>query len=127
VVCCCRWRSWTTRPTRCRRRQAAWRCGSRPACLRAAGANDRLRIAAIGTGGRGGANLAQIVKDAGVDVTVLCDVFEPNLLRAAERHPQALHPARRLDGHGLVAALAVAEERAGANDRRSHGDVDPLT
>lgn len=73
----------------------------RPASLRAAGANDRLRIAAIGTGGRGGANLAQIAKDAGVDVTVLCDVYEPNLLRAAERHPQArkLADLRRVFDH----------------------------
>ncbi len=80
---------------------AAAGAASRPAWLRAAGANDRLRIAAIGTGGRGGANLAQVAKHEGVDVTVVCDVFEPNLARAAELHPRArkLADLRRVFDH----------------------------
>jgi predicted dehydrogenase len=59
----------------------------RPASLRAQGANDRMRIAVIGTGGRGYGNLRSVAE--GNEITVLCDVFEPNVLKAAEEHPRA--------------------------------------
>lgn len=76
----------------------------RPASLRAAGANDRLRIAAIGCGGRGFANLSQVAKPHDgktSEITVLCDVFEPSLLKAGERHPRARRVAdlRRVFDH----------------------------
>lgn len=59
----------------------------RPASLRADGANDRMRIAVIGTGGRGYGNLHSVA--GGNEITVLCDVYEPNLRKAAEEHPRA--------------------------------------
>ena len=71
----------------------------RPASLRAQGANDRLRIAVIGCGGRGFGNLGAVAKDN--DIAVLCDVYEPNVARAAELHPKALRFAdlRRVFDH----------------------------
>ncbi len=95
----------TTRRGTTRRRAlataAATACAAlaRPAALRAVGANDRLRIAVIGTGGRGFGNLNQVA--AGNEITVLCDVFAPNLARAAEQHPRARQCAdlRRVFDH----------------------------
>jgi len=81
----------------------------RPASLRAAGANDRMRIAVIGCGGRGFGNLSQVEK--GNDITVLCDVSEPNLSRAGERHPRArrLADLRRVFDHaGEFDAVVVS-------------------
>ncbi|TWT65990.1 Gfo/Idh/MocA family protein [Allorhodopirellula solitaria] len=51
--------------------------------------SDRLNIAFIGVGGRGGANLHTIASDAGVHVAALCDVNAKNLASAAEKFPQA--------------------------------------
>lgn len=45
----------------------------------AAQQKNKLRIAFIGVGGRGGANLNAIAKDAGVQVVALCDVNRRNL------------------------------------------------
>ena len=53
---------------------------------RALGPNDKLDVAVIGVGGRGGANLAAV---AGENVVALCDVFEPPVLNAAKKWPQA--------------------------------------
>ena len=57
---------------------------------RVLGANDRIRIGLIGTGGRC-QYLARLVKDLdGVEVTSACDVYEPRRLEAAEAMgPQA--------------------------------------
>ncbi|MCX7412014.1 MAG: Gfo/Idh/MocA family oxidoreductase [Planctomycetia bacterium] len=76
----------------------------RPASLRAAGANDRLRIAVIGCGGQGFSNLSRVAAspDGNVtDITVLCDVFEPSLLKAGELQPKARRVAdlRRVYDH----------------------------
>jgi len=57
-----------------------------PALLRGRDLNSKLNLAVIGTGGRGGANLSAVASE---NIVALCDVFEPNLLRAAERFPQA--------------------------------------
>lgn len=60
-----------------------------PAFLRAASPNERLNLAFIGVGGRGGANLNTITS-AGMDnVVALCDVNARNLGKASERFPQA--------------------------------------
>jgi predicted dehydrogenase len=58
-----------------------------PAFLRALGANEKLTIAAIGVGGQGAGNLANVA--AGNDIVALCDVNADNLGRAAKKHPQA--------------------------------------
>lgn len=48
-----------------------------------------LRVAFIGTGGRGGSNLAAIAKQADVQVVALCDVNGRNLANAQKSHPDA--------------------------------------
>ena len=58
-----------------------------PAILRARGLTEKLNIAVIGSGGRGGDNLAAV---AGTEnVVTLCDVNENNLNKAAAGHPKA--------------------------------------
>lgn len=54
--------------------------------LRGKDLNSKLNIAIIGSGGRGRANLSGVDSE---NIVSLCDVFEPNLLSAAERHPDA--------------------------------------
>lgn len=49
----------------------------------------RLRIAFIGVGGRGGANLRTIARDPEVEVVVLCDVNRRNLEAAHRQFPEA--------------------------------------
>lgn len=60
-----------------------------PAIAQQRNANERLSIAIIGAGGRGGVNLAAVAGDPGVDIVALCDVFEPALDAAAEKFPKA--------------------------------------
>jgi len=62
-----------------------------PAILKAANANERINLAFIGVGGRGGANLRTMTnqKEVGVNVVALCDVNGQNLATAKKRHPDA--------------------------------------
>ncbi len=54
------------------------------------GANDRIRLGAIGTGGRCRRALMGISKtQPDADLVAICDVYEPNLLQAAEVAPTA--------------------------------------
>lgn len=57
-----------------------------PAFLRAGSPNEKLNIAVIGSGGRGGANLAGVASE---NIVALCDVFRPAVERAAKAHPKA--------------------------------------
>jgi len=57
-----------------------------PAIVSARSPNEKLNIAIIGCGGRGGANLKSVESQ---NIVALCDVSEPNLARAAKRHPKA--------------------------------------
>src|SRR4051794_10594504 len=57
-----------------------------PAFVSSRAPSEKLRIAVIGCGGRGGSNLQAVL---GEDVVALCDVSEPNLLKAAEKAPNA--------------------------------------
>jgi predicted dehydrogenase len=59
-----------------------------PAFLRAQSPNNKLNVAIIGCGGRGGANLGEIAA-AGENIVALCDVNERNLEAAAKKFPQA--------------------------------------
>ncbi|WP_286764923.1 MULTISPECIES: Gfo/Idh/MocA family protein [Rhodopirellula] len=52
-------------------------------------ANDRLKIAAIGVGGRGGANLRTMEQTGLVDVVAVCDVDTRFTNQAIQRHPKA--------------------------------------
>lgn len=58
--------------------------------LKAANKNDqRLRLASIGVGGMGAADLGSLSSHPKVDVVALCDVDSNNLAAAAQRHPNA--------------------------------------
>jgi hypothetical protein len=57
-----------------------------PAFLRGRNLNDKLNVAIIGSGGRGGRNLAEVAAE---NIVALCDVNELNLNAAAAKHPKA--------------------------------------
>jgi predicted dehydrogenase len=57
-----------------------------PAVMDCRGANEKLNIAAIGVGGRGGHNAGQM---AGENIVAICDVNGSNLDQAAQRYPGA--------------------------------------
>lgn len=57
-----------------------------PAIVRARNLNEKLNIAVIGCGGRGGANLQSVSTE---NIVSLCDVYEPNLSSAGGRFPEA--------------------------------------
>jgi predicted dehydrogenase len=57
-----------------------------PAILRGENLNSKLNVAVIGTGGRGGGNLNSVSSE---NIVGLCDVYQPNLDRAAEKHQKA--------------------------------------
>ena len=48
------------------------------------GANNRVRVAIIGTGGRARGLMNQLKPIAGVEIVAVCDVFEQRLLQAAD-------------------------------------------
>lgn len=56
---------------------------------RAASPNDRMKVAFIGVGGRGGANLKTIAKSTAVEVVALCDVDTRFLASTGELFPDA--------------------------------------
>lgn len=58
---------------------------------RVLGANERLRVASVGTGGKGWSDLVATAASPHVEVTGLCDIDEStaHLGRAAEKYPQA--------------------------------------
>src|SRR5687768_9907686 len=57
-----------------------------PAIVRGRNLNEKLNIAVIGCGGRGGANLNSVESET---IVALCDVNEASLDAAAARHPSA--------------------------------------
>jgi predicted dehydrogenase len=57
-----------------------------PAIVRGRNLNERLNIAVIGSGGRGGANLRSVETE---NIVAVCDVNEANMNFAAQRHPDA--------------------------------------
>jgi predicted dehydrogenase len=58
--------------------------GTRLAASTVQGANDRIRIGIIGTGGRARGLMNRLKDLAGVEITAVCNVYEPHLLQAAE-------------------------------------------
>jgi predicted dehydrogenase len=62
-----------------------------PGRVRAAGPNGRLRVASIGTGGKGWSDVTSVAASPHVDIVALCDIDEGanHLGRAAEKFPQA--------------------------------------
>lgn len=65
---------------------AAGAVAAGPAILRGQNLNNKLNIAIIGAGGRGGGNLESVSSE---NIVALCDVNEKNLDRAAAKHPSA--------------------------------------
>ena len=57
-----------------------------PAIVRGRNLNEKLNIACIGVGGRGGSNLQSVESE---NIVALCDVFEPAVERAARKHSDA--------------------------------------
>ena len=73
-----------------------------PAIVRGRNLNEKLNIAMIGVGGRGGSNLGDVASE---NIVALCDVYEPAIDDAAARPspgpplprlPQALRPRPRV-------------------------------
>ncbi len=60
------------------------------------GANDRVAAAFIGVGRMGQSNLSFAMKQPGLQVVALCDVFQPNLERAAAAAQKAGHQPRQV-------------------------------
>lgn len=58
--------------------------GPRLASASAQGANNRVRIGVIGTGGRARGLMNHLKTIAGVELAAVCDVYEPRMLQAAE-------------------------------------------
>jgi predicted dehydrogenase len=58
--------------------------GTRMAPASAQGANSRVRVGVIGTGGRARGLMNQLKPLAEVEITAVCDVYEPRMLQAAE-------------------------------------------
>ena len=48
------------------------------------GANNRIRIGIIGTGGRARGLMTNLKRLPGAEIVAVCDVYEPRLLQAAE-------------------------------------------
>jgi len=57
-----------------------------PGIARAQNVNEKLNIAIIGSGGRGGANTGGVSSE---NIVALCDVYQPAVERAAAKFPQA--------------------------------------
>ncbi|MDX9753426.1 MAG: Gfo/Idh/MocA family oxidoreductase, partial [bacterium] len=57
-----------------------------PAIVRGQNLNEKLNIAIIGTGGRGGGNLASVGDE---NIVALCDVHKPSVDAAAAKYPKA--------------------------------------
>jgi len=80
---------------------------------RVAGANERLRIASVGTGGKGWSDLNGVAASPAVEVAALCDIDDSakHLGAAAEKFPQAKRYAdwrKLLDDAGLFDAVLVS-------------------
>ena len=80
---------------------------------RVLGANDRLRVASVGTGGKGWSDLIATAASPHVDVVALCDIDESAqfLGRAAEKYPKAQRFTdfrKLLDDHKAIDAVIVS-------------------
>ncbi len=83
--------------------------GPRLAAQSAQGANDRIRIGVIGTGGRARGLMNSLSRLDGVELAAVCDVYEPNRLQGAKiagaSATQATDYRRLLDDKSLDAVV----------------------
>lgn len=89
-------------------RASAVIAGAFPAIVSAQAPGQKLNIAIVGCGGRGGSNLADVSSE---NIVALCDVNEKHLEAAAQKHPKArkLADFRRLFDHaGEFDAVVVS-------------------
>jgi predicted dehydrogenase len=63
--------------------------GLESAPLKQPGPNDRVNIAAIGSGGQGQSDLGQFAKVAGVNIVALCDVDDNRAAKSYGQYPKA--------------------------------------
>jgi predicted dehydrogenase len=63
---------------------SAFAVGSRLAGAGVQGANDRIRVGVIGTGGRARGLMTLLKRLPGNEIVAICDVYEPRVLQAAE-------------------------------------------
>jgi predicted dehydrogenase len=88
--------------------------GTRLTASSVQGANNRVRIGVIGTGGRARGLMTQLKGIAGAEMTAVCDVYEPRLLQAAEiAGPNAIKVPdyrRMLDNREIDAVLIGAPD-----------------
>jgi len=74
------------------------------------GANERLNVGIIGTGGRGGAVWREFIQEPGVSPVAACDVYEPNLetaLSDSKGQAKAYRDFRKLLEHKPMDAVIV--------------------
>jgi predicted dehydrogenase len=94
--------------------------GPKLAAQSAQGANDRIRIGVIGTGGRARGLMNNLRKIEGVELAAVCDVYEPSRLQAAkiagESVVQVADYRRILDDQTLDAVLIGAPDHWHAID-----------
>jgi predicted dehydrogenase len=83
--------------------------GSRPAGAAVVGANDRVRVGVVGTGGRARSLMRQLEEIPGCQLVAVSDAYEPRMLEAAEiaGAGTAKHPdyRRLLDDKEIDAVL----------------------
>jgi len=83
--------------------------GARMAAATAQGANDRIRVGVIGTGGRARGLMNLLKRIPGNEMVAVCDVYEPRVLQAADiAGPTAAKVAdyrRILDDRGIDAVV----------------------
>lgn len=81
---------------------------------RAAAANDRISLAFIGTGVMGSENLQAAIDQGGVAVAAVCDVFQPNLERAAAiarrggHQPKEIRDFREILANKSIDAVCIS-------------------
>ena len=89
---------------------------------RLGGANNRLNVACVGTGGKGWSDLTSIAASPHVNVAALCDIDEsmPFLGRAAEKYPAA---ARFTDWRRLLDEAATFDAVIVATPDHMHAPI----
>jgi predicted dehydrogenase len=68
-----------------------------------AGANERINVGLIGTGGRCRHLMTPLSRVPNVRITALCDVYEPNIDLAQRTNVVAAEPFKTADYHALLA------------------------
>src|SRR5437899_5721473 len=88
--------------------------GPRLASARVVGANDRIRVGVIGTGGRARGLMRQLKDLPGAQMVAVSDVYEPRALEAAEIAGGG--PARHLDYRKILDDKEIDAVLIGAPD-----------